>query len=397
MEIEDQGAISVINSPSSTISFIFEFAETDPEVLIEDDNGNRVQGTGNQLNQVAFCSSLTENNSYITAEKSPKEESGFSSNGNVTHQTISSNVVGKIKRFSAGRKSQESNLIQKSIFDAEQPSTVNPPQTSISKSKETSVMNVLHSSTSNSLPQATSSRGHRPSTATMNLSNGVMIPRPLNFQIPRKDVCREKISKKRQLGIPDVVKTGPNNNNHKTIICEEDISNKRQQQELVKAKTFAINNKHKTIEAKRSQCGQITSSTKLALWNFLKKKSSGNGVVADVENEGTDLEEQIVSIVQKESSGVEIEEPHSDEMPSCENEVEQISTRTVFQEEVPTAEFSSTNQVQSDQNADKTSDQDGLNEAQSDNANQLDVVGLNTENDEKRKKGGNNSQTVPKG
>lgn len=102
MEIEDQGAISVINSPSSTISFIFEFAETDPEVLIEDDNGNRVQGTGNQLNQVAFCSSLTENNSYITAEKSPKEESGFSSSGNVTHQTISSNVVGKIKRFRLG-------------------------------------------------------------------------------------------------------------------------------------------------------------------------------------------------------------------------------------------------------------------------------------------------------
>lgn len=388
MEIEDQGAISVINSPSSTISFIFEFAETDPEVLIEDDNGNRVQGTGNQLNQVAFCSSLTENNSYITAEKSPKEESGFSSNGNVTHQTISSNVVGKIKRFSAGRKSQESNLIQTSIFDAEQPSTVNPPQTSISKSKETSVMNVLHSSTSISLPQATSSRGHRPSTATMNLSNGVMIPRPLNFQIPRKDVCREKISKKRQLGIPDLVKTGPNNNNHKTIICEEDISNKRQQQELVMAKTFAINNKHKTIEAKRSQCGQITSSTKLALLNFLKKKSFGNGVVADVENEGTDLEEQIVSIVQKESSGVET---------SGKSKVEQISTRTVFQEEVPTAEFSSTNQVQSDQNADKTSDQDGLNEAQSDNANQLDVVGLNTENDEERKKGGNNSQTVPKG
>ena len=222
----------------------------------------------------------------------------------------------------------------------------------------------------------------------MNLSNGVMIPRPLNFQIPRKDVCGEKISKKRQLGIPDVVKTGPNNNNHKTIICEEDISNKRQQQELVMAKTFASNNKHKTIEAKRSQCGQITSSTKLALLNFLKKKSFGNGVVADVENEGTDLEEQIVSIVQKESSGVET---------SGESEVEQISTRTVFQEEVPTAEFSSTNQVQSDQNADKTSDQDGLNEAQSDNANQFDVVGLNTENDEERKKGGNNSQTVPKG
>ena len=360
-EMEDQYTNSAINVPSNTINIILEF--TQPETKQVNENGVLPEETGDQLVQVAYCSSVSNNNPDVTAEISSTAGSEFSTTDNVTRKPSQSNVVEQIKRFVTERNSPSSNSIQPSILNVQQPSISNPQQPSISTPQGPSVI-------SNPQQQA--------------ISNAqVCTPSTFNLYIQKKEVVQRTLNIQTQ------------------AVCLEKTANKRQQR--VKEITSANNNCHKSTEA--TQCSQITNSTKLALLNFLKKKYTGNISVANAETEqdNVDPEVRIVSTVEQESNGSGKEGSCSDETCNAENDVVKVATSTVSQEIASITESSCTNPAQLSQNSDNSPGEQFTSTAvQSDNAdqpliNQSDVSMMNTDIDKERKKDDNNSSILTKG
>lgn len=367
-EMEDQYTNSAINVPSNTINIILEF--TQPETKQVNENGVLPEETGDQLVQVAYCSSVSNNNPDVTAEISSTAGSEFSTTDNVTRKTSTSNVVEQIKKIVAERNSPSSNSMESSILNVQQPSISNPQQPSISTPQEPSISN----------PQEFSVISNPQQQAISNAQ--VCTPSSFNLYIQKKEVVQRTLNIQTQ------------------AVCQEETANKKQQK--VKEITSVNNNYcHKTVEA--TQCSQITNSTKLALLNFLKKKYTGSINVANAETEGenADPEVQIVSTIGQESNGSGKEGTCSDETCNAENDVVKIATSTVSQEIAPITESSCTNPAQLSQNSDNLPGGQ-LTAAQSDNAdqpliNQSDVSMMNTDIDKERKKDDNNSSILTKG
>ncbi|XP_022801415.1 LOW QUALITY PROTEIN: zinc finger protein 184-like [Stylophora pistillata] len=248
----------------------------------------------------------------------------------------------------------------------------------------------------------------------MEFPNGVVVARPPTFQIQRQDICEEKISYKRQPREPAVVKTVPNNQQstvnfpngivvarplnfqiQRQDICEEKISYKRQPREPAEVKTVP-NNQQSRVNFPNG----IVVAKPL---NFQIQRQDICEVVARPLNfqiQRQDICEGKISYKRQPREPIVIKT-----VPNNTITVKPLFVKRTFPKRDSDKDQWRQKQLQAatamkplkPQNADKTPREQGSwIEAQSDGANQLDVVILNAENNEACGEEDSNAQFLPK-
>ena len=355
------------NLPSDTINIIFEFTQPGSEEASENEEVI-LERTGDQV------TSESHDAPAVPTQISSTNDVSCSIRKYATQETLEGDVVEQIQIYVTERRTPEksvSNSSQLSISNPQQPLISNPQQPSISNPQKLLISNPQQPSTSNpqqslisNPPQPSiSSARQRPSMTNLRINNGQVVQR-VYIQTPVQTDAKI----------------------HKGNISDSSLNMVGKIGYYKKVKVTANN---KLVEGT-----QITNSTKLALRNFLKKKSAAHvsETNSKIVDDNADPAVQILSTAGefKVSNACDNNRACSDQLSNIEKDTVNASTRTESQksaEVVSIAESSSPNPMQSSP----------INSAEKDNSHQplnqqSDVTGLNAENtDEEIQQADNNT------
>ncbi|KAL9965867.1 hypothetical protein ACROYT_G029721 [Oculina patagonica] len=339
---------STITLPSDTINFIFEFTQPGSEEASENGNGVTSERTGNQFGDVAHCQVGSHDDPDVSAEISFTNDVNRSSGNDATQETLRSDVIEQINTHVTKRKSSEksmTNSSQLSISKPQRPFISNQRQRMISQRRQQSISNPQQPSISSA-----QQKQQRPSDMfNMLIQNGQVVPRVyVQTPVQTEPLQKGEASTTRPQGVKKlandkIVESMANNNTVEDIASSEKVEGT-----------------------------QITNSTKLALRNFLKKKSAAN--VGETNDKSvvvnSDPEVQILSTVGEFEvrNACDKDRACSDQLSNTQEDAINVTTGTESQkvpEEVLIVESSSPDTVQTSSNSAQKGNDDQLSNQQS--------------------------------
>ena len=339
---------SAVNSlPSDTIgSIIFEFqAQPGSNKVSENGEGVISERTGDQVTHVVFCPPVSRNDPDVSPQISSTNGVYCSSRTVATQETSRSNVVEQIKNCVAKRTTLTSTS----------------KQSSISKPRQSNLVDLS-----------------KPSMIRLRIQNGQVVQNIHYVDIHATQADRQETQDGQR----------------------DKTTNIKPPKKVEKP----ANNYSKQMEGP-----QITSSTKLALLNFLKKKYAGNTSEMSSKSgrDNDDPEVEIISTVREASSASEEDTTCSDQANNIEKDVDTINVPARTESKID-PEIISINESSSPEQSNENPDQSPVEltltstGVQSDNTDQpstqqSDVAGVNDESDKETKQGDNNSSISTEG
>lgn len=351
MEVNTDANLALpLTLPSDTINFIFEFTQPGSEEASENGDGVMSERPGNQFGDVAHCQAGSHDDPDVSAQISSTNEINCSSRNDATQETMRSDVIEQIKNHVT-----ESETSEKSLSNSTQLSISKPQRPSISNQRQRLISNPQQPSISSA-----QQKQQRPSDMfNLLIQNGQVVQRVyVQTPVQTEALRKEKTSTTRPKGVKKTA-------NDKKM---EGLENNSMVEDIA--------------SSEKVEGTQITNSTKLALWNFLKKKSAAHVSETNGKSVEDNANPEVQILSTAVSNGFGNDRARSDQLSNTQKDAINVSTRIESQKGSEVGPI-----VQSSSNSVEKGNDDQLSNQQSD------VTGSNTESTNKEIKQGDNNTT----